>query len=328
MRKNKCKAHIADIHLNGNLKLGIVIPCYNEAEVLPETTARITVLLDNLVRQKKISSDSRIWYIDDGSTDTTWDIIEELAAQNKYISAIKLSRNRGHQNALLAGLFNAEGDVLVSIDADLQDDVGIIEQMLNDYAFGNEIVYAVRNKRDTDTIFKRITAETFYKFMNIMGAESIRNHSDYRLMSRRAIECLKDFQEVNLFLRGLVPLIGFKSSIVYYERLKRFAGKSKYPLKKMLGLALDGITSFSVVPLRIITLIGFFIFFLTMLITLWVLWVRLFTGNAIPGWASTVLPMYLISGVQILCIGIIGEYLGKIYSEVKKRPRYIIDKVI
>lgn len=328
MMKNKCKTHIADTHLNGELELGIVIPCYNEAAVLPETTTRLTILLDNLVSQKKISGDSRIWYVDDGSTDTTWDIIEKLAANNKYISAIKLSRNMGHQNALIAGLLNSEGDVLVSMDADLQDDIGIIEQMLNDYACGNEIVYAVRNKRDTDTIFKRITAETFYKLMNIMGTESIHNHSDYRLMSRRAIECLKDFQEVNLFLRGLVPLIGFKSSIVYYDRAKRFAGKSKYPLKKMVGLAFDAITSFSVVPLRIITLIGFSIFFLTILITLWVLWVKFFTAHAIPGWASTVLPTYLISGVQILCVGIIGEYLGKIYSEVKKRPRYIIDKVI
>lgn len=310
------------------MKLGIVIPCYNEGEVLPETVRQVTELIDRLVALGKISADSKICFVDDGSTDRTWALIEHHAAQNRHVSGIKLSRNRGHQNALIAGLFTAEGDALVSVDADLQDDLKAIEHMVDRFRGGAEIVYGVRNRRETDTAFKRLTAEGFYKLVAALGAESVYNHADYRLMSRRAVECLKQYREVNLFLRGIVPLIGFKSEIVYYDRTNRFAGKSKYAVKNMIALALDAITSFSVVPLRMITLAGFVIFVASMLVTLWALWVRFFTNDAVPGWASVVLPMYFLGGIQIFCIGMLGEYLGKTYSEVKARPRYVIEKVV
>ena len=239
---------------------------------------------------------------------------------------VKLSRNRGHQNALLAGLLSADGDAVVSIDADLQDDVAVIEQMVDEYRRGIDIVFGVRKRRDTDTFFKRATARAFYGLMGWLGAGSVSDHADFRLMSRRAIEALGQFREVNLFLRGIVPLLGFRTAVVEYDRGERFAGESKYPLKKMLAFALEGVTSFSVVPLRLITLIGFSVFALTVAMTLWVLWVRVFTDEAVPGWASTVLPLYFVGGVQILCLGVIGEYLGKIYAEVKARPRYFIDQ--
>ncbi len=310
------------------MKLGIVIPCYNEGEVLPETVRQVTELIDRLVALGKISADSKICFVDDGSKDRTWALIEHHAAQNRHVSGIKLSRNRGHQNALIAGLFTAEGDALVSVDADLQDDLKAIEHMVDRFRGGAEIVYGVRNRRETDTAFKRLTAAGFYKLMAALGADSVYNHADYRLMSRRAVECLKQYREVNLFLRGIVPLIGFKSEIVYYDRTNRFAGKSKYAVKNMIALALDAITSFSVVPLRMITLAGFVIFVASMLVTLWALWVRFFTDDAVPGWASVVLPMYFLGGIQIFCIGMLGEYLGKTYSEVKARPRYVIEKVV
>lgn len=310
------------------MRLGIVIPCYNEEEVLPETIRQVTGLIDRLVVLGKISADSKMCFVDDGSTDRTWTLIENHAAQNRLVSGIKLSRNRGHQNALIAGLFTAEGDALVSVDADLQDDIKTIEQMVDRFHHGAEIVYGVRNRREADTIFKRLTAEGFYRLIAALGAESVYNHADYRLMSRRAVECLKQFREVNLFLRGIVPLIGFKSEIVYYDRVNRVAGKSKYPLRKMIALALDAVTSFSVVPLRIITIAGFIIFVGSMLVTLWALWVRFFTNDAVPGWTSVVLPMYFLGGIQILCIGILGEYLGKTYAEVKARPRYVIEKIL
>ena len=310
------------------MKLGIVVPCYNEEEVLPETARRMLALHSGLVSADRIDADSKIFFVDDGSNDRTWSIIEELSQQHANIAGIKLARNCGHQHALLAGLYTAEGDALVSIDADLQDDVSVIETMVEDFHNGVHIVYGVRKQRDSDSFLKRVTAQTFYRLMKLLGAESIYNHADYRLMSRRAIEELKQFKEVNLFLRGLVPLIGFNSSIAYYDRAERFAGESKYPLKKMIALALDAITSFSIVPLRLITLTGFLVFFATILIMIWVFYVRLFTTSAVPGWASTVLPIYFISGIQILCIGVIGEYLGKIYSEVKQRPRYIIEKQV
>jgi glycosyltransferase involved in cell wall biosynthesis len=310
------------------MKLGIVIPCYNEEEVLPETSRRIIALIDRLVAVGKIGDDSQVFFVDDGSKDRTWALIEALASRSRRVVGIKLSRNRGHQNALIAGLFNAEGDALVSVDADLQDDLDAIEKMIERFRAGVEIVYGVRKRRETDTTFKRATAEAFYRLIAALGAESVHNHADYRLMSRRAVECLKQYAEVNLFLRGIVPLIGFKSEVVYYDRVSRFAGESKYPLKKMVSLALDAITSFSVVPLRLITLAGSIIFVVSMIITLWALWVRLFTTAAVPGWTSVVLPMYFLGGIQILCIGILGEYLGKTYVEVKARPRYFIEATV
>jgi polyisoprenyl-phosphate glycosyltransferase len=309
-------------------RLAVVVPCYNEEEVLPETARRMTALLDRLQSLGKISADSKIVFVDDGSTDRTWSVIEQLAAGNNHVSGIKLSRNRGHQNALMAGLFTAEGDALVSIDADLQDDVNAIEEMLDRYRSGVEVVYGVRKRRATDTAFKRLTAQGFYRLIRMLGAESVYNHADYRLMSRRAVEELKQYREVNLYLRGIVPLIGFKSEIVYYDRASRFAGESKYPLGKMIALALDAITSFSIVPLRMIALTGFVIFLGSLGVSVWALWVRLFTDDAVPGWTSIVLPMYFLGGIQIFCIGLLGEYLGKTYTEIKARPRYIIEKVL
>ena len=310
------------------MNLGIVVPCYNEQAVLPETAARLLSLLESLAQKGKISAESKLWFVDDGSKDDTWRMLESIAAQDSRVKAIKLSRNRGHQNALLAGLLTAQGDALVSIDADLQDDLNVVEEMLDKFGSGSEIVYGVRQNRDTDSFAKRTTALAFYRLMHILGARSIFNHADFRLMSRRAIDALHEFREVNLFLRGIVPLIGLNSAVVYYDRHERLAGETKYPLRKMLGLALNAITSFSVTPLRIITAIGFLIFVITMVTSLWVLWVRIFSDTAVPGWASTVLPMYFLGGIQILCLGVIGEYLGKLYSETKARPRFIVERVI
>jgi len=309
------------------MEIGIVVPCFNEEEVLTETSKRLANLIDELVKDKQISETSKIWFVDDGSKDKTWNIIEGLALKNHHIKGIKLSRNRGHQNALLAGLSTAEGDALISIDADLQDDIQCIKEMVSEWKNGADIVYGVRKKRETDTAFKRITALGFYKIMGVMGVDVVHNHADFRLMSRSAIESLKEFKEVNLFLRGIIPLLGFKTANVYYDRHERFAGDSKYPLKKMITFALNGITSFSVVPLRIITVLGFFVFALSALMSIWVIGVKIFSDEAIPGWASTVLPTYFIGGIQILCIGVIGEYLGRIYNETKARPRYFIGQV-
>jgi len=312
----------------GQLEVGIVIPAYNEEAVIQQTAQFITRTVDRLILAGKAAQHSRIWFVDDGSTDRTWEILEELARQNARIRAIKLSRNRGHQNALLAGLLTASGDLIVSMDADMQDDVAAIERMIDEYARGNDLVYGVRQRRDTDTFFKRNTALAFYRLLRLMGVETVENHADYRLMSRRAIEALGEFGEVNLFLRGIVPLIGLRSSKVYYDRKERFAGESKYPLRKMLKLAWDAVTSFSVVPLRAITVIGALVFMGSMALSLWVLWVRLATDNALPGWASVVLPMAVIGGGQILSLGVIGEYLAKVYAETKHRPRYLIEKVL
>lgn len=310
------------------ITLGIVLPCYNEEEVIFETTKRLTLLLKQLIDSKKVNDNSKIYYVDDGSQDKTWEIIESLVDKNSFVTGIKLSCNQGHQNALLAGLLNAEGDALISIDADLQDDVNVIEAMLDEYAKGNVIVYGVRRQRATDTIFKRWTALLFYKLMLNMGVNIEYNHADYRLMGRKAIESLKKYREVNLFLRGIVPLIGFQSNSVYYDRSERYAGESKYTLSKMLSFAWTGITSFSVTPLRVITVLGFVTLFLTIAMSFWIIGVKLFTGEAIPGWASTVLPIYFLGGIQIFAIGILGEYLGKVYNETKSRPRYIIDKIV
>jgi len=307
--------------------LALVVPCYNEEEVLPETCRRMVALLKELVDAGKIAPTSRIYFIDDGSRDKTWQLIESFTLENLPVVGIKLSRNRGHQNALLAGLFTAEGDMVVSVDADLQDDIDAIRNMVDKYLGGCDVVYGVRKRRQTDSFFKRFTAERFYKLLEFLGAQTIYNHADYRLLSRRAIEALKDFREVNLFLRGIIPLIGFDSAVVYYDRNARFAGESKYPLRRMIGLALDAVTSFSVVPLRFITLIGFVVFFFTACMSAFILWIRLFTSIAIPGWASTLLPIYLLGGIQILCLGVIGEYLGKLYAESKARPRYLIEEI-
>lgn len=310
------------------MTLGIVVPCYNEEDVLPETFRRLNALMDRLTAAGKISPESRMHFVDDGSKDRTWEVISGLAATHPNVAGIKLSRNRGHQNALLAGLFTAGGDALVSIDADLQDDVNAIEAMVDRYLAGAEIVFGIRKRRETDTALKRFTAESFYKLMNALGAESIYNHADYRLMSRRTIDCLSQYSEVNLYLRGLVPLLGFRTDTVYYDRSSRFAGESKYPMRKMLALALDAITSFSVVPLRLITLTGFVVFLASMAVTLWALWVRLLTDRAVPGWTSIVLPMYFLGGIQIFCIGMLGEYIGKVYAEVKARPRFFVEATV
>lgn len=310
------------------MKLGIVVPCYNEEAVLSETATRLIALLEGMIEKGKISEDSRVYFVDDGSKDRTWEITEELSANHRLICGIKMSRNRGHQNALLGGLFAAEGDALVSIDADLQDDINVIENMVDEFLKGHDIVYGVRKQRETDTWFKKITAEGFYKLMLSMGVDIVYNHADYRLMSRRAVEYLKQYREVNLFIRGIVPLVGFKATNVYYDRAERFAGESKYPLKKMLAFAWNGITSFSTVPLKVITWLGFITFFTTLLAGIWVFAVWAVMDQAIPGWTSTVFPIFFLGGIQILSIGVIGEYLGKVYSETKGRPRFIIEKII
>lgn len=309
------------------IKLAIVVPCYNEEEVLVETNSRLTQLIESLIGRAKINQDSKIYYVDDGSADHTWDIIEYLSKKQSYVEGIKLSRNVGHQYALVAGLLTAEGDALISIDADLQDDVTVIEQMVDDFNVRKvQIVYGVRKQRKSDSFFKRTTADLFYKILRLMGGEIIEHHADFRLMGRPAIEGLREFREFNLFLRGIIPLIGLKTSIVYYDRKARFAGTSKYPLRKMVSLALNGITSFSIAPLRMITALGFLVFLLSSLMGIWVLINALLADAMVPGWASTILPIYFLGGIQVLCIGVLGEYIGKIYKETKKRPRYFIEK--
>ncbi|MBR2029042.1 MAG: glycosyltransferase family 2 protein [Oscillospiraceae bacterium] len=307
--------------------LYIVIPCYNEQEVLPITAPLFLEKIENLISQGLCAEQSGILFVNDGSKDGTWDIIENLAASNRRYKGIKLSRNRGHQNALLAGLMHAKDycDVTISIDCDGQDDINAMDEMMRQYNDGCDVVYGVRSKRDTDTFFKRTTAEGFYKFMKFMGVETVFNHADYRLMSKRALEGLAQFKEVNLFLRGTVPLVGYKSTSVYYERNERLAGESKYPFSKMLNLALNGITSLSVKPLRYITTIGLVMAFVSFLFIVWAIVARIM-GNTVAGWTSMVGIMALIGGIQLFCLGIIGEYIGKIYSEVKQRPKYIIEK--
>ena len=305
-----------------------MVPCFDEEKVLPETARRLREVIVELTARRKIAAASAVYFIDDGSRDRTWQTVESLAREHGFVRGIKLSRNRGHQNALLAGLFSVRGDVVVSIDADLQDDVAAIESMLDAHATGNEIVYGVRKSRDSDTVFKRSTAKGFYALLHRMGVEAITDHADYRLMSRRAIEALREFREVNLYLRGIIPLLGFSSAIVHYDRGDRFAGETKYPLGRMLSLAWQGVTSFSAVPLRLITGIGILVSLGSFAVTIWALWIRIFTGAAVPGWASTVLPIYFLGGIQLLCIGIIGEYLAKIYMETKGRPRYVIEKTV
>lgn len=311
----------------GSQTLYIVIPCFNEEAVLRETAKRIGFKINKLIASGKISEDSKVLFVNDGSGDSTWDIIAELHSMNKLYYGVNLSRNRGHQNALLAGLMVAKekADMVISMDADLQDDINAIDEMIDKYHEGNDIVYGVRNKRETDTLFKRVTAELFYKLMKALGAETVYNHADYRLMSRRALTGLSDFKEVNLFLRGIVPLIGYKSDIVYYERSERFAGESKYPLKKMIAFALEGITSLSVKPIRMVTIMGFFIFVISLFMLIYSL-IQKFTGNVVEGWSSLIVSIWAIGGAIILSIGVIGEYIGKIYLETKARPKYIIEE--
>ena len=306
--------------------LYLVIPCYNEEEVLKQTASALKKKMTSLIKDKKIDKKSRVMFVDDGSKDKTWEIIAELHAQDELFVGVKLSGNRGHQFALLAGLMSAKdrADATISMDADLQDDVNVIDKMLEDYQNGSEIVYGVRSSRKKDTFFKRTTAQMFYKLMQAMGVNIVYNHADCRLMSKRALEELENFKEVNLFLRGLVPLIGFKSSIAYYERGKRAAGESKYPLKKMLSFAVDGITSFSIKPLRLILSLGIIILVISIFIMLYALIVKIL-GHTVAGWTFLTISIWFIGGLQMISIGIIGEYIGKIYNETKRRPRYIIE---
>ncbi len=306
--------------------LSIVVPCYNEEEVLPETVKRLTALLDHMTAGGQIDADSQIIFVDDGSKDRTWELIRHFNGQDARIRGVKLSGNRGHQTALLAGLFAAEGDAIVSIDADLQDDVSAIEGMVAAYHAGHEVVYGVRQSRGVDTAFKRSTAESYYRVLAMLGVKIVHNHADFRLLSRRALESLKEYSEVNLFLRGIVPLLGYRSTTVYYDRAERFAGESKYPLRKMLALAFDGVTSFTAMPLRLIAFLGIIVSVLSLGMMFWVLWIKMFTTAALPGWASSVIPIYFLGGIQLLSIGVLGEYVAKLYFEAKRRPRYFIEE--
>lgn len=310
--------------------LYLVVPCYNEEEVLYETSSRLLEKLDNMIENDIVSENSKILFVNDGSKDKTWLIIKELHKTNNIFSGLNLSRNKGHQNALLAGLMEAKkhADMVISLDADLQDDINVIDKFVEEYYKGKDIVYGVRSSREKDTFFKKQSALAFYKLMNKMGGELVYNHADYRLMSKRALEALSEYKEVNLFLRGLVPLIGYDYSIVEYERNERFAGESKYPLKKMLAFAMDGITSFSIKPIRLISILGFTIFVMSFIALIYSLIVK-FLGKTETGWTSIVISIWMIGGIQLLSLGVIGEYIGKIYSETKARPRYIIkDKLI
>lgn len=307
--------------------LYIVIPCYNEEEVLEETTKQLKAKMQNLIENKEISSKSKVMYVNDGSKDKTWQMIKEINEKEPLFTGITLSRNRGHQNALLGGLMTAKdyADIVISMDADLQDDINAIDEMVKKYKEGNDIVYGVRSARKKDTFFKRVTAEGFYKFMKILGVDCVYNHADYRLTSKRVLEEFANFKEVNLFLRGMFPLVGYKSDVVYYERNERFAGESKYPLKKMLNFACDGITSFSIRPLRIICIVGFVILLVSICIMIYSL-VRKIGGNTVDGWTFLSISIWFIGGLQMISVGIIGEYVGKIYKETKQRPRYIISE--
>ncbi len=312
---------------NNITKLSLVVPCYNEQDALPETARRLRLLLADLVSRGKIDASSNIWLVDDGSQDATWPIIEQLASRGPFVG-VKLSRNRGHQYALLAGLFAADGEAVISLDADLQDDLGVIEQMVDSYRQGHEIVYGVRKRRDRDSWFKRWTARRYYALLKGLGVSIIPDHADFRLMGRTALRALAEYREVNLFLRGIIPQLGYRSTCVYYERQQRIAGESKYPLHRMVALAIDGITSFSPVPLRLIATLGGCVFLCSVAVEIWVLLVRFATSRAVPGWASITLPIYGLGGIQLLGLGVVGEYIAKSYMEAKRRPRFHIEKVI
>jgi glycosyltransferase involved in cell wall biosynthesis len=308
-------------------KLIIVIPCYNEQEVLPITAPMFLEKINSLINQKLISSDSKIMFVNDGSKDNTWEIIQDLAKSNDKYIGITQSRNRGHQSTVLAGLMEAKDmcDITISIDCDGQDDINAMDEMVREYLNGCDVVYGVRNDRETDTVFKKNTAQAFYKILNFLGAEVVYNHADYRLLSSRFLNEFANFEEVNIFLRGMVPLVGFKSTSVYYKREERIAGESKYPLSKMLGLAIDGITSLSIKPIRIITSIGVIVSLISFILMIWAV-IQYFKGDVISGWSSTVVILTFLGGIQILSIGLVGEYIGKIYMESKNRPRYIISE--
>lgn len=307
----------------------LVIPCYNEQEVLPETSRQLEEIMRGLIKKDKISDKSKIAFVNDGSKDNTWNIITDLHEKNPMFTGINLAHNKGHQNALLAGLMTAKdyADAAISLDADLQDDVGVIEQFIDKFNEGKDVVYGVRSTRTTDTVFKRSTAHAFYKLMKVMGADTLQDHADYRLMSKRALEGLAKYKEVNLFLRGIVPMIGYETDVVYYERHERFAGESKYPLKKMLSFAVDGITSCSVKPIRMITSLGTLVFTISIVMLIYFLIVWLL-GHTVQGWTTIVISLWGIGGLILLSLGIIGEYVGKIYMEVKERPRFIIEKLL
>lgn len=306
--------------------LYLIIPCYNEEAVLYETEKQLTEKMKKMMEATLISKESKIVFVNDGSKDKTWEIITELHVKNKMVQGINLSRNRGHQNAVLAGLMTVkeEADMVISLDADLQDDIEVLSDFVQAYYDGADVVYGVRNSRETDTFFKRNTALAFYKLMQSMGVDIVYNHADYRLMSKRVLMELQNFKEVNLFLRGLVPLVGFKSATVEYERHERFAGESKYPLKKMLAFAIDGITSFSIKPIRLVTVTGLIVFTVSILMLIYSL-VRHFTGATITGWTSLIVSIWAIGGLELLAIGVVGEYIGKIYMETKARPKFIIE---
>ncbi len=310
-------------------KLMVVIPCYNEEEVLPETSRRLVEKMASLVDKGLITPDSRVLLVNDGSRDRTWEMIARLHQENPLFEGVKLSRNRGHQNALLAGLMTARNrcDISISMDADLQDDMDAMDRFIEKYNEGCDVVYGVRNRRDTDTFFKRETALMFYRLMKGLGVDITYNHADYRLMSNRALNALAQFGEVNLFLRGLAPLVGFQSDVVTYDRSERFAGESKYPFKKMLAFAIDGITSFSVKPLRLITAVGMGVFVASLIMLLYAL-ISWISGHTVAGWTSTLASIWMIGGIQLLSLGIIGEYVGKIYHETKRRPRFIIERYL
>jgi polyisoprenyl-phosphate glycosyltransferase len=305
--------------------LTVVVPCFNEEEAIPETTRRLSELLEDMASAGMISADSHLLFVDDGSTDRSWALLEDLHLRSMRVRGLRLSRNRGHQQALLAGLLGASGDIVISIDADLQDDPDVMKKMVLANAEGADIVFGVRESRAQDTPFKRITAQSFYRLLRWMGVEIVYNHADYRLMSRRAVEALRTYPETNLFLRGIVMQLGFRTVVVTYARAARITGKSKYSLGKMLGLALEGVTAFSTMPLRYITLLGGLVALFSCMLSLWAFSAAFFFGNTVPGWASTVVPIFLISGVQMMCLGVIGEYIGKIYIETKRRPPYIIE---
>ena len=313
--------------MNMNNKLYIVVPCYNEEEVLDETTKRLKTKMKELIIKKVISKDSKVLYLNDGSGDNTWNLIKKISSKDELFSGISLSRNKGHQNALLAGLMTAKerADIVISMDADLQDDINAIDEMIEKYNEGCDIVYGVRSSRKKDSFFKRFTAQGFYKFMSKMGVDIVYNHADYRLTSKKVLDCLEEYKEVNLFLRGIFPLIGYKTDVVYYERNKRFAGESKYPLKKMLNFAWDGITSFSVKPIRLVLSLGIIILILSILMIIYSIIMKII-GNTVPGWTFIICSIWFIAGIQMISLGVIGEYIGKIYSETKQRPRFFIEE--
>ncbi|MGA3373601.1 MAG: glycosyltransferase family 2 protein [Terracidiphilus sp.] len=308
-------------------RLTLVVPCYNEEQALPETSLRLAGLLDELSREGLIAEPS-IYFIDDGSTDQTWSAIERLSMGDARIHGLKLSRNFGQQSAILAGLLTVPGDALISLDADLQDNPAAIGEMIRAYLGGAEIVYGIRRTRGPDSFFKRTTAEEYYRLLQMMGVELVFNHADFRLLSRRVVEELRNCKETNLLLRGLIPQLGFHSAFVYYDRDSRCAGETKYSLSKMISLAVNGITSFTAMPLKAITILGMLVSLVSFGFAAWALFTRFFTNAAIPGWASTVIPLYMLGGIQLLCLGVIGQYLAKIFSEVKARPRFIIEKSV